>query len=76
MEIIDKIKQAGKHILLWRKIYNSLCRKCRQKLIKNAQSSAQKGEKVSQYQEENKKIVDSFCPKCKEMIKHYEVQFK
>jgi len=34
----EKIKQAGKPgmILLWRRIYNTLCRKCQMKVFKAA----------------------------------------
>jgi len=31
--MIDKIKESGKHVLLWRKIYNNLCRSCKHKVF-------------------------------------------
>ena len=40
---MDKIKEAGKHALLWRKIYNNLCRRCKVNTVCAKTNVKQKG---------------------------------
>lgn len=66
--------RAGKYILLWRKIYNRLCRTCRMKLVSNGQKTSNNSQ---EFFDNNKEIVkNKFCVKCTNMIKEYEVKFK
>ena len=65
----DKIKQAGKPsmILLWRRIYNSLCRSCQRKIFITASNVRKIG--TSTMEDRVKKVIDEqFCTVCKRMI--------
>jgi hypothetical protein len=70
MEITeDKIKQAGKPsmILLWRRIYNTLCRKCQMKVFKAASDLKDIGtQKVSDKMQYT--IQHELCVVCKRRI--------
>jgi len=65
----DKIKQAGKPsmILLWRKIYNNLCRKCQMKVFKAAVNFKDIGtQEVTNRMQ--KTIQYELCPVCRRRI--------
>ena len=68
MENEDKknsILEAGKHILLWRKIYNALCRSCKYKLVRAGSDVNKVGPDV--VTDRMAMLTDNLCPRCKEM---------
>jgi len=65
--MIDKIKEAGKHALLWRKIYNNLCRRCKVNTVCAKTNVKQKG--TEGVVKDMGNVVDKYCPRCKKMIK-------
>jgi len=65
----DKIKEAGKpsNILLWRKIYNILCRSCQRKIFLTASNPRQIG--TSTTIDRIQKVIDEqLCSTCKNRI--------
>ena len=67
----DKIKKAGsmKMILVWRKVYNSLCRECQVKVFRAGSDVKNVGTKV--VADRMKEIIDNhLCMRCQMRVKH------
>jgi len=65
----DKIKEAGKpsNILLWRKIYNILCRSCQRKIFLAGSNVKQVG--TPSVMDRMQKVIDEeLCSTCKNRI--------
>ena len=65
----DKIKQAGKpsNILIWRKVYNNLCRQCQMKVFKAAVNYKDIGtQEVTNRMQQT--IQHELCTNCKRRI--------
>ena len=69
-----KIIEAGKHIFLWRKIYNNLCRSCKAKLVRGLGDIKKEGTETQV--ERMSYIREQFCESCKKienrMVDNYE----
>jgi len=66
MEAIDKLRAAQKHIKLWTKIYNKLCRTCQVNLV--TQTRAAQSSSTGDGIESSKSAIDNLCDKCKERV--------
>ena len=67
----EKIKKAGsiKMILVWRKVYNSLCRDCQHKIFRAGTDVKQIGTNV--VADRMKEIIDNhLCIRCQMRVKH------
>jgi len=65
----DKIKEAGKpsNILLWRKIYNVLCRSCQRKIFLAGSNVKQVG--TPTVMDRMQRVIDNeLCSSCKNRI--------
>ena len=66
-DIEKKIVEAGKHIVLWRKVYNMMCRKCQINMV-----TASRNPKVEGTQKAVSAIDDfmqnKICPKCRARV--------
>ena len=65
---IDMIKAAGKDMLRWRKVYNSLCRVCQRKLFISITQKQQDGTQ-SMVNASNDVLANQLCSSCRSRMK-------
>lgn len=66
---LNKFKQAHKKILFWRKLYNSLCYKCRKEIHRLGIRFKDNPEVLQKHISSK---LNNLCPTCKETIKNFE----
>ena len=67
MTTIQQLNESRKHMALWIKIYNILCRKCKVNLVRSGSGIKDKGTEEVISSVDNQ-VKNKFCPICNKNI--------